>query len=255
MMILLPFSILACGAAGALAVPTASSSGSEGLHLDRRFQRWTNWRVTLNAPSGSTGDVFEMSVDNGVSWQANARNMPLGPQSTVGFRRKDDPDSAFIAKNTLPSGVTHWLTEESGGSPYNLGLYDNDASISVDFSKSPAEPVTPAQSIPIPMSADVLLENAGRCDPGDYTATVFFKDGSAPQVYHTVYDEEIEDTAMEFHIDEFHRVSNVTLSFGTGTAVYPGPNAPLVAQYASAQKAPLITSNVHIFGGFCDNDD
>jgi hypothetical protein len=235
--------------------PTLSPSSDiprRALSLSSRYEgtSYTNWFPTINGPTGSAGQKFQESVDNGASWQNNARNMPLDGQSTVGYRLKNNPQSSFIAKNTLASDSHVWLTYNSHNFDYVFGLYDNDAWIFTDFSKKPTQPITAGEWVPIPMSGDVMLDNSGQCAVGLYNATVFYKDGSTPRIVHSGHG---QDERIKFHIDDVYNVDNITLSFGP--TITPGSAPVLVAKYDSAEKAPLVTANLHVFGGFCDVDD
>jgi hypothetical protein len=71
---------------------------------------WTNMEATTSGPTGAAGQTFEMTIDNGASWQNNARNMPLGAGSTVGFRRTGDNSTSVIHKvcfERIPSPDTN----------------------------------------------------------------------------------------------------------------------------------------------------
>jgi hypothetical protein len=91
-------------------------------------------RIVINGPTGSAGQTFETSLDNGVSWKAGADSMPLDAQSVVGFRKANEQASAVIVKvsqafifpvkanpiiqqNALPAGTNAntWLTVENAG--------------------------------------------------------------------------------------------------------------------------------------------
>jgi hypothetical protein len=55
-------------------------------------------RIVINGPSGSAGQAFETTLDDGVSWKAGADSMALDAQSVVGFRKANEQDSAVIVK-------------------------------------------------------------------------------------------------------------------------------------------------------------
>jgi hypothetical protein len=114
------------------ALSPSSDIPRRALSLSSRYEgtSYTNWFPTISGPTGSAGQKFQESVDNGASWQNNARNMPLDGQSTVGYRLKNNPQSSFIAKvsenshlilldvediqqNTLASDSHVWLTYNS----------------------------------------------------------------------------------------------------------------------------------------------
>jgi hypothetical protein len=84
----------------------ASVQGRSTRQLDRRYVATSRWDPVFNAPAGSAGQQFEMSVDNGVSWQADARAMPFGLRATVGYREAHNTDSAFIAKVSYNSQLS-----------------------------------------------------------------------------------------------------------------------------------------------------
>jgi hypothetical protein len=54
--------------------------------------------ILANEPTGSDGQAFERSIDNGTTWQDNVGGLRFPAQSTVGFREAGKEDSAVILK-------------------------------------------------------------------------------------------------------------------------------------------------------------
>jgi hypothetical protein len=57
-----------------------------------------NMETTNSGPTGAAGQTFEMTIDDGATWQDDARNMPLGADSTVGFRLTGDNSTSVVHK-------------------------------------------------------------------------------------------------------------------------------------------------------------
>jgi hypothetical protein len=57
---------------------------------------WVNEGVTTSGPTGMANLTFEMSIDNGETWKDDARSMPLGAGSTIGFRLAGAEDTAVL---------------------------------------------------------------------------------------------------------------------------------------------------------------
>jgi hypothetical protein len=122
--------------------------------------------------------------------------------------------------------ITRWeaVTDEI------FGVWDDSVDITPDFTQSPIVPFTPGEWVPIPLSADVTVVNAGHCRLGVYNMTVFYKDDSAPLLVSASGNP--FDPEMQFHIEDMYTVKNMTLSFGP--IIYPGtPDQPLFVQYLS----------------------
>jgi hypothetical protein len=146
--------------------------------------------------------------------------------------------SVLIVRPPCHAGALSKLMITLDTAPYNFAILDLDPFIFADFSKSPAQPVTPGEWTPIPMSADLWLTNDGHCDVGSYNATFSYKDGTPPLVLWAD-----SDQAIHYYIADLWAVSNITLSFGP--VMYIQDRASLLANYSSAEHGTYGLESLH----------
>ncbi|KAJ7724325.1 hypothetical protein DFH07DRAFT_855037 [Mycena maculata] len=207
---------------------------------------WTGSDITLNGPTGNSGQTFEQTVDNGKSWSDDARNMPLGAPSSVGFRLTGQSQTAVIVQNSVNG--THGVWYHSPRDPYNFGLSNNDITVVVNYSAPAKAGIKAGELYHIPIVGHVEV-NADPCDgfqDATFNSTVYGKDGHA--TFHGS-----GDLAIDFIVNDLLKVQNITFPVAGGYIATT--DTFLFAQYDDPASGPLVTAYMNIFGGFCDVDD
>jgi hypothetical protein len=125
-----------------------------------------------------------------------------------------------------------------------FGVWDDRALITTDFSQRPSFPVSPGEWVPVPISVDLSVVNAGECNLGVYNMTIFYNDGTPPLVISAGGNP--RDPALQFHIESVYVIKNMTLSFGP--TIFPGTTSePLLVRYLTAENGKGLAGGHHYF--------
>ncbi|KAJ7738307.1 hypothetical protein B0H16DRAFT_1570413 [Mycena metata] len=207
---------------------------------------WSGSEITLNSPTGTSGQTFEKTVDNGQTWSDGAGGASLNAPDSVGFRLTGQNQSSVIIQNSVNG--THGVWYRSPADPFNFGLANNDITIVVNYSAPAKAGIKAGELYHIPIVGHVEV-NADNCDGfqnAKLNSTVYGKDGHA-----SFYGS--GDLAIDFIVNDVLKVKNITFPVAGG--FIETRDTFLFAQYDDPASGPLVTAYMNIFGAFCEEDD